>query len=55
MRETMDNFEYQNGALHCEEVSLSRIAEEIGTPTYVYSRDALERALSGLCRSPQGT
>lgn len=54
MRETMDNFEYQNGALHCEEVSLSRIAEEIGTPTYVYSRDALERAYLGYAEALKG-
>ncbi|WP_151702286.1 diaminopimelate decarboxylase [Nitrincola alkalilacustris] len=40
----MDSFEYYNGHLHCEEVSLSRVAEAFGTPTYVYSRDALERA-----------
>ena len=40
----MDTFEYRNGQLCCEEVALTRIAEEFGTPTYVYSRDALERA-----------
>lgn len=40
----MDSFEYYNGRLHCEEVALSRVAEAYGTPTYVYSRDALERA-----------
>ncbi|WP_409524108.1 diaminopimelate decarboxylase [Nitrincola sp. MINF-07-Sa-05] len=40
----MDSFEYYNGHLHCEEVSLNRVAEAFGTPTYVYSRDALERA-----------
>ena len=40
----MDTFEYRNGQLYCEDVALSRIAEEFGTPTYVYSRDALERA-----------
>ena len=40
----MDTFEYRNGQLCCEEVALARIAEEFGTPTYVYSRDALERA-----------
>lgn len=54
MRETMDNFEYQNGALHCEEVPLRRIAEEIGTPTYVYSRDALERAYLAYAQALKG-
>ena len=40
----MDNFEYRNGQLCCEDVALAGVAEEFGTPTYVYSRDALERA-----------
>ena len=40
----MDNFEYRNGRLFCEEVALTDIANQFGTPTYVYSRDALERA-----------
>ncbi len=44
MREMMDSFEYHNGTLCCEEVPLDRIADEVGSPTYVYSRDALERA-----------
>jgi diaminopimelate decarboxylase len=30
--------------LHCEGVSLRRIAEEIGTPAYVYSRASIESA-----------
>jgi diaminopimelate decarboxylase len=30
-------FQYRNGYLYCEEVDLSRVAEEFGTPTYVYS------------------
>lgn len=36
----MTAFEYRNGELHAEDVSLSQIAEQIGTPTYVYSRQA---------------
>jgi len=39
----MDFFEYQNGILHAEEVSLAEIAETFGTPTYVYSRATIER------------
>jgi len=50
----MDSFEYRNGGLFCEEVSLSRIADEIGTPTYVYSRDALERAYMDYARALEG-
>ncbi|MBP0047207.1 diaminopimelate decarboxylase [Marinobacterium sp. AK62] len=50
----MDTFEYQNGLLHAEEVSLSKIAEEFGTPTYVYSRDALERAYLDYAEALEG-
>jgi diaminopimelate decarboxylase len=39
----MHHFEYRRGALHAEGVPLSRIAREVGTPTYVYSRATLER------------
>jgi diaminopimelate decarboxylase len=31
------SFRYRDGQLHCEDVDLVRIAEELGTPTYVYS------------------
>jgi diaminopimelate decarboxylase len=51
----MNHFEYRNGELYCEEVPLARIAEEVGTPVYVYSTATIERhyrvfdeALSGL-------
>ncbi len=37
-------FEYKSGELHCEDVALSKIAAEVGTPVYVYSRTELERA-----------
>ncbi len=50
----MDNFEYHNGRLHAEEVLLSRVAEEFGTPTYVYSRDALERAYLDYAQALEG-
>lgn len=39
----MDHFEYRNNALHAEDVSLTRIAQDYGTPAYVYSRATLER------------
>ena len=35
-------FEYRNGVLYAESVSLVRIAEEIGTPVYCYSNAALK-------------
>lgn len=38
----MDHFNYRDGALHAEDVPLSRIAEAVGTPAYVYSQSTLE-------------
>jgi diaminopimelate decarboxylase len=40
----MTPFVLKNGELHAEEVALSRIAAEYGTPCYVYSRAALTEA-----------
>jgi diaminopimelate decarboxylase len=37
----MSQFSYQNGVLHAEGVSLSAIAEQYGTPAYVYSKSQL--------------
>ncbi|MFQ5894246.1 MAG: diaminopimelate decarboxylase [Nitrospinota bacterium] len=39
----MHYFEYKGGFLHCEEVPLVRLAEEVGTPLYVYSHRTLTR------------
>ncbi|WP_022684797.1 diaminopimelate decarboxylase [Sphingomonas phyllosphaerae] len=36
----MDHFHYRDGALWCEGVPLTRIADEVGTPVYVYSAAA---------------
>ncbi|WP_112320498.1 diaminopimelate decarboxylase [Oceanibium sediminis] len=51
----MDHFLYRNGILHAEDVPVTRIAAEVGTPFYVYSTATLtrhyrvfEEALSGL-------
>ncbi len=51
----MDHFQLKNGILHAEDVPLPSIAQDVGTPVYVYSRATLERhakvfrdALSGL-------
>jgi diaminopimelate decarboxylase len=48
-------FHHQDGELHAEGVSLRRIAEEVGTPCYVYSTAAIaeryrryEKSLSGV-------
>ena len=37
----MDFFNYRNGELFCEDVPASKIAAEIGTPAYVYSKATL--------------
>ena len=39
----MNHFLYQAGELYCEEVPLRKIAEAVGTPTYVYSAATLSR------------
>jgi diaminopimelate decarboxylase len=51
----MHHFHYRNGQLHCEERNLQSVAEEHGTPLYVYSANTvrdhyrrLDAALAGL-------
>jgi len=39
----MHHFHHVDGALYAEDVPLARIAEEVGTPAYVYSRATLTR------------
>ena len=39
----MHHFHYINGTLHAEDVSLAKIADEVGTPFYCYSTATLER------------
>ena len=39
----MNHFEVRAGELHCEDVPLRRIAEQVGTPVYVYSSATLTR------------
>ncbi|MCX2979527.1 diaminopimelate decarboxylase [Halieaceae bacterium IMCC14734] len=39
----MNDFTYRDGALHAENIALTKIAEEFGTPAYIYSRACLER------------
>lgn len=41
----MTAFTLQNGSLHAESVTLTDVAEQFGTPAYVYSRSALTAAL----------
>lgn len=44
----------RDGALHAEQVPLSEIAERFGTPTYVYSRAAIEEAFGEFARAAAG-
>jgi diaminopimelate decarboxylase len=39
----MHHFQYRNKELHCEDVRVSRIAREIGTPFYLYSYATLRQ------------
>jgi diaminopimelate decarboxylase len=39
----MNDFQYKHGELYCENVPMSRIAKECGTPAYVYSYNTLVR------------
>ena len=39
----MDHFNYRDGTLCAEDVPLTRIAAEVGTPVYVYSAATLAR------------
>jgi len=44
MTSTSEPFTYRGDELCCEGVPLAKIAAEVGTPVYVYSRGELERA-----------
>ncbi|HMU56497.1 MAG TPA: diaminopimelate decarboxylase, partial [Nitrospira sp.] len=39
----MHSFEYRHGELYCEQVPVSQIAKEVGTPCYIYSHETLTR------------
>lgn len=39
----MHHFHYRNGLLYCEDVALDTIADDVGTPVYVYSTATLRR------------
>ncbi len=44
----MHDFQYRQGEFYCEDVPLSRIAKEVGTPFYVYSHATLVRHFRAL-------
>ncbi|HVF36553.1 MAG TPA: diaminopimelate decarboxylase [Sphingomicrobium sp.] len=39
----MNHFQHRDGELHCEDIPLAAIADEVGTPVYVYSAATLRR------------
>jgi diaminopimelate decarboxylase len=47
-------FQYKSDELYCEGVALSKIAAEVGTPVYVYSRSELERAYKAFDAALEG-
>lgn len=49
-----DVFALNDGVLHCEEASLEAIAQEHGTPTYVYSKRAILGAYARFVESLAG-
>lgn len=44
----MHTFSYKNGTLYCENTPLCDIAEAVGTPTYVYSKQTILDHFKGL-------
>ena len=50
----MDHFEYRNGELYAEDVSLRLIADEVGSPVYVYSTATLERHYQAFANGVSG-
>jgi diaminopimelate decarboxylase len=51
----MHHFDYRDGVLHAEGVNLSAVADEVGTPFYVYSTATLERHYSVMDKAFEGT
>lgn len=51
---TDTHFCYRNGVLHAENVALPHIAQELGTPTFVYSRRALHDAWDSYRQATKG-
>lgn len=47
----MDCFVYRDGELYCEGLPVRRIAEAVGTPTYVYSADTFRNHYKAIAKS----
>jgi len=51
----MQTFKYIREALFCEEVPITKIADRVGTPCFVYSRKKLETNLTSIADALSGT
>jgi diaminopimelate decarboxylase len=51
----MHHFHYRDGVLHAEDVNLSSLADDVGTPFYVYSSATLERHYQVMDKAFEGT
>ena len=51
----MNHFDYKGGVLHAEDVSIARLAAEVGTPFYVYSTATITRHYRVLAEAFAGT
>jgi len=50
----MHHFSYKNGELYAEDVPLATIADQVGTPCYVYSQATLERHYKAIDQAFEG-
>jgi diaminopimelate decarboxylase len=50
----MHHFEYKNNELFCESVSVAKIAEDVGTPFYLYSHATLKRHFEAFDKAFEG-
>jgi len=47
----MDHFQYRDNQLYCEKVPVRKIAEQVGTPVYVYSSATLKHHYTSLVKA----
>ena len=45
----MSTFKYNSSQLFCENVNLEEVANDYGTPSYVYSKKAIEENTNTIC------
>ena len=50
----MSSFSYVNGVMHVEDIAISTIAEQVGTPFYAYSTKALTQSFENLKKAVEG-